>query len=630
MNIHGNGINDHGINNSINTHKIASIISAKVVGPNNDFTGIFTFLGEAKSGDIVIRHWINEKAIELAKKKNLAGIITSDPRGNSCDLAKELEVCLIVLDKIEIANAFALNWTIGNFAYDSKRVAITGTNGKSTVSHMLYHILNYNNGVMPSNGNNNYNLDNNKNDDNGNNNNFDKSNSKNIYTNTDAKSEFNTLIDPMISKQISNLDYAPDYLVIEVSEVQGWLGDLMENHASLMANAIIPDVGIITNIYLDHIGLVNSIDEVFNEVFTFAKSFDNINSNNINDNVSIANNTHINNNINNNNSSKTLVLNYDDKLVRKIASFTNNSNIFFFTMNNNDNTITDAIANFNSNNDNNNNSRNGFIDFIIYNNGNITYNSKNIINLDDLPFKSNHFIQNTLAAIAGAISLDIPIENIVAALKTYNSLNRRFKIINKNPLIIDDFAHNPEGIKATINAAYNYIGNNEYKNGSFFVVCSIRGSRGLEINKMNAQAIVDAFISLNNSNNSNEFNNINSSNISLIITNSSDFVDNLNTVTKEEENVFLATLNSVNSDNNSNCNNTYNIKTNNKTNYSNINKTHNNTNNNKNCNNYLFYDKLEDALDVALDLANNNDVILLIGSQGMDPAEELLKSNYLN
>ncbi|MGL6298098.1 MAG: hypothetical protein ACRC1M_02915, partial [Methanobacteriaceae archaeon] len=290
----------------------------------------------------------------------------------------------------------------------------------------------------------------------------------------------------------------------------------------------------------------------------------------------------------NNNSSKTLVLNYDDKLVRKIANSINNANVFFFTMDNS----------FNNNSFN----------VISYNNGNIVYNNNVLISLDDLPFKSNHFIQNTLAAIAGAISLDIPIENIVSSLKTYNSLNRRFKIINKNPLIIDDFAHNPEGIKATINAAFEYlnnnINNNPYINGSFFVVCSIRGSRGLEINQMNVEAIKDAFISLNNldNENNNGFNDdnsssntdINSNNISptsyLIITNSSDFVDNLNVVTKEEEDIFLSTLNDTK---------------------------------------YLFYDKLDDAISNVLRLANDNDVILLIGAQGMDPAEELLKSNYL-
>ena len=73
----------------------------------------------------------------------------------------------------------------------------------------------------------------------------------------------------MVSKLISDEvieNGELDYLVIEVSEVQGWLGKLMKNHAALMSRAIKPKVGVITNIAMDHIGLVNSIDDVFDEI----------------------------------------------------------------------------------------------------------------------------------------------------------------------------------------------------------------------------------------------------------------------------------------------------------------------------------------------------------------------------
>jgi len=56
-----------------------------------------------------------------------------------------------------------------------------------------------------------------------------------------------------------------DYIVIEVSEVQGWGSDLMKDHAYIMSSAIDPEVGVVTNVAMDHIGLVNSIDEVFDE-----------------------------------------------------------------------------------------------------------------------------------------------------------------------------------------------------------------------------------------------------------------------------------------------------------------------------------------------------------------------------
>lgn len=144
---------------------------------------------------------------------------------------------LIVVDKIELATAYALKWTVEKFSPDSKNVIITGTNGKSTTSHLIYHIL--------------------------------KNTGVHVLTNTDSESEFNTLIDPMVSKLISDEvknNGKLDYLVIEVSEVQGWLGNLMKHHAYLMASAVKPSVGVITNIAMDHIGLVNSIDEVFDEI----------------------------------------------------------------------------------------------------------------------------------------------------------------------------------------------------------------------------------------------------------------------------------------------------------------------------------------------------------------------------
>ena len=201
------------------------------------------------------------------------------------------------------------------YAPNSTNVVITGTNGKSTTSHLIYHILD-NAGYH-------------------------------VFTNTDSESEFNTLIDPMVSKLISDEVMANGdlyFLVIEISEVQGWLGNLMKNHAALMSEAVKPKVGVITNIAMDHIGLVNSIDEVFDEITAVPKA--------IGDGI--------------------CVLNHDDELVMKLDA----KNPFYISMSEID-------------------SKNA----VYYDGEAIIYNGNAILTKDELPFNSYHFIQNILSII---------------------------------------------------------------------------------------------------------------------------------------------------------------------------------------------------------------------------------------
>ena len=466
-------------------NELANSINGKIVGNDNfflnqDFTGRFTLLNDSSKGDIVIRHWINGKGIEIAASKDIACLITQNPKDGAIETAEELNFPLIVTDKIELANAYALRWTVENYSQDSKNIVITGTNGKSTTSHIIYHIL--------------------------------KNAGFHVFTNTDSESEFNTLIDPMVSKLISdevNANGELDYLVIEVSEVQGWLGNLMKNHASLMSNALNPEVGVITNIAMDHIGLVNSIDEVFDEVSAVPQA--------IGDGITI--------------------LNYDDELVRKLVS----KNPFYWSMN--DKSVD------------------------LYFDDGIFYGNELIIKKEDLPFTSNHFIQNILSAVGACISLGIDSNEIKNGVKSYRALNRRFAKLNDEPLIIDDFAHNPDGIKNTIKETIKLLGDNQ----NLFVACAIRGSRGVEINQLNVEALVEVL----------------NPDIDLFLSSSNDVVNDLNYVTPEERNVFFDVLN-------------------------------------KNNVSYTHFDNLYDCLSEVCGLANKEDVILLIGAQGMDPAESLL------
>lgn len=448
------------------------------------FSGRFTFLNDAHTGDIVVRHWIDGNGVAMVFKKNIACLITQTPKDDAIEMAEKLNFPLVITNKIELANALALSHTIDKYSHDSTNVVITGTNGKSTTSHLIYHILN-NAGFH-------------------------------VLTNTDSESEFNTLIDPMVSKLISDevkKNGKLDYLVIEVSEVQGWLGKLMKNHAALMSEAIKPQVGVITNIAMDHIGLVNSIDDVFNEITAVPKA--------IGDGICI--------------------LNHDDELVRKL----NAKNPFYTSMS--------KIDGDNA---------------VYFDDGTIYYNDNPILTIGELPFTGKHFIQNILSAIGACISLNLPIEDIVDGVRSYKALNRRFTKLNDEPLIYDDFAHNPDGIKATISETLKLLPDNQ----KLYVVCAIRGSRGVEINQLNVEAIVESM----------------DDGIELVLSSSNDVVNNLNWVNENEKEVFFNVLNQNNID-------------------------------------YVHFDNLKDCLNEVYNKADKKDIILLIGAQGMDHAEFLLK-----
>ncbi len=473
--------------------ELVDAIEGKLIGNDeffsiDGFTGKFTFLNDAHTGDIVIRHWINDKGIEMAFDQNIACLITQNPKDGAVEMAEYLNFPLIITDKIELANAYALSYTINKFSPNSTNIVITGTNGKSTTSHLIYHIL--------------------------------KTAGFNVFTNTDSESEFNTLIDPMVSKLIVDevtKNGELDYLVIEVSEVQGWLGKLMEHHAALMSEAINPKVGVITNIAMDHIGLVNSIGDVFREITAVPKA--------IGDGVCI--------------------LNYDDDLVMKLDA----ENPFYTSMS--------PLDEENADEEN----------AVYYDGEKIIHQGKTLMTKEELPFTGNHFIQNILSAIASCISLGIDENDIIDGVKSYKALNRRFAKLNDEPLIYDDFAHNPDGIKATISETIKLLPPNQ----TLYVVCAIRGSRGVEINQLNVEALVESV----------------GDNMELILSSSNDVVNDLNFVEQEEREVFFNTLKQNDID-------------------------------------FIHYDNLKECLSETYKKAGKNDIILLIGAQGMDPAESLL------
>ena len=492
--------------NNITTSYLAKKVKGKLIGDEKPITGIFTFLNHANPGDIVVRHWIDEKGVEIAAQKNVSCIVTQNPQGKAVEIADKYGIPIIITTKIEFANAFAIKWAVKNFAKNSLRVVVTGTNGKSTTAHMIYTIL--------------------------------KNSGYSTYTNTDAKSEYNTLIDPVVAKQIAEFESLNgekiQAMVIEVSEVQGWFDKLMKDHAHLMTYAVDPNVVVITNISLDHIGLVNSIEETFNEIYGSLEALSNRSPQNSSVDANLRDHSYA-------------ILNSDDPLLMKMAQLVENQDIKLLFYGSN------PIGSSHP-------------DITLKSDG--IYIGKDLfLKTEKLPFKSKHFIQNTMAAIIACIALNIGLESIKNAFKSYKPLNRRFTVLGTKPLVIDDFAHNPDGILATIQSTSKMC------DGFLYVVFAIRGSRGESINILNTEAVVKGLKGIDHT---------------LIITSSADVVDDANTVTNHEKTVVLKTLDK------------YGQK-------------------------YHFEENLCPAIEYSVKSAKETDTILLIGAQGMDSASEVLK-----
>ena len=66
-----------------------------------------------------------------------------------------------------------------------------------------------------------------------------------------------------------------------------------------------------------------------------------------------------------------------------------------------------------------------------------------------------HNVANATAAIAVAIGLDIPVDEIRGALASFNGVDRRFQLIGSadGVTVIDDYGHHPTEIRATLAAA---------------------------------------------------------------------------------------------------------------------------------------------------------------------------------
>ncbi len=79
-----------------------------------------------------------------------------------------------------------------------------------------------------------------------------------------------------------------------------------------------------------------------------------------------------------------------------------------------------------------------------------------------LAIPGEHNVSNSLAATAACVALGVSIENIKKTLESFTGTQRRFDLVGKTKsgiMIVDDYAHHPTEIKATLSAAKNVAHN---------------------------------------------------------------------------------------------------------------------------------------------------------------------------
>jgi UDP-N-acetylmuramate--alanine ligase len=77
-----------------------------------------------------------------------------------------------------------------------------------------------------------------------------------------------------------------------------------------------------------------------------------------------------------------------------------------------------------------------------------------------LQLPGRHYALNALAAAVAGVELGVPFPTIAEALAQFGGIHRRFEVLGEagNVLVVDDYAHHPEEIRATLRAAREGFG----------------------------------------------------------------------------------------------------------------------------------------------------------------------------
>ncbi|SFC69149.1 UDP-N-acetylmuramoylalanyl-D-glutamate--2,6-diaminopimelate ligase [Alkalibacterium subtropicum] len=97
-----------------------------------------------------------------------------------------------------------------------------------------------------------------------------------------------------------------------------------------------------------------------------------------------------------------------------------------------------------------------------------------------------HSVYNALVAITIGLISGVPIETIQKGIERFKGVERRFQIIyNKEFKIIDDYFVNKENIEATLETL------NQLEYNDLHLVYAVRGNRGIQVNRENAQTLAE-------------------------------------------------------------------------------------------------------------------------------------------
>lgn len=139
-----------------------------------------------------------------------------------------------------------------------------------------------------------------------------------------------------------------------------------------------------------------------------------------------------------------LIANIDDERVKKVCDSVN-CNVVTYGINNESHFLAINIE-FDVN---------GFAEFqVVHNN--------EILGQINLSVPGIHNVYNSLGAIACSMSLGVTFDNCKIGLAKFTGTKRRFEYKGSfnNVTVVDDYAHHPTEIKATLSAAKNYPHNN--------------------------------------------------------------------------------------------------------------------------------------------------------------------------